>query len=89
MSNDSTGYSLKIARSFLKDLRKLPRQDQLRVRRILGEIEADPHKGRKVTAVEKGQRRWRVGGYRIRYDIIGREIQVLWVLKREDAYRRK
>ena len=88
MGNAPTDYSLKIARSFLKDFRKLRRQDQLRVRRTLGEIEASPYKGRKVKAAKKGQYRWRVGSYRIRYDIIGKEIQVLRVLKREDAYRR-
>jgi mRNA-degrading endonuclease RelE of RelBE toxin-antitoxin system len=82
------GYALILARRFLKDMRKLSRQDQIRVRRALDSIQADPYKGRKVSAAETGQYRWRVGDLRIRYDIAEKEIQVLRVIKREDVYRK-
>jgi mRNA-degrading endonuclease RelE of RelBE toxin-antitoxin system len=39
-------------------------------------------------SAEIGQFRWRVGNYRIRYDISGRDVIILRVIKREDAYRR-
>lgn len=88
MSDDNHGYTLILTRRFLKDLRKLSRQEQVRVRQALESIQADPYKGRKVKAAETGQYRWRVGDLRIRYDIEAREIQVLRVIKREDVYRK-
>jgi mRNA interferase RelE/StbE len=81
-------FTLVIARSFLKDLQKIDRQDQVRIRKALPEIEADPYLGRKIVSADIGQFRWRVGKYRIRYDISGIEVHILRVLKREDVYRR-
>ncbi len=88
MPNTASKFTLIITQSFLKDLRKISRQDQIRIRKALPEIEIDPYKGRKVIAVDLGKFRWRVGNYRIRYDINGSEVIVLRVFKREDAYRR-
>ena len=81
-------YSLVIARRFLKDMRRLSRQDQVRVRRALVALQAEPFRGRLVRAAETGQYRWRVGDLRIRYDIEGKQVQVLRVVKREDVYRK-
>lgn len=80
--------NLVITRSFLKDLQKINRPDQIRIRKSLTAIASDPYKGRKVISVEIGQFRWRVGKYRIRYDISGTQIMILRVIKREDVYRR-
>ncbi|MDH3944604.1 MAG: type II toxin-antitoxin system RelE/ParE family toxin [Anaerolineae bacterium] len=88
MTSERGEYSLTVSASFRKDLRKLPRENQIRVRQALGKILADPYQGRKIRNAAVGQYRWRVGDYRIRYDIEGHQIQVLRVLKREDAYRR-
>ena len=88
MPDQPAKFTLVITRSFLKDLQKIDRTDQLRIRKALPEIEADPYKGRKVVSADVGQYRWRVGNYRIRYDISGIEVQILRVFKREDAYRR-
>ena len=88
MPAEDNNYTLVIARRFLKDLRKLSRQDQIRVRQALDGIQVDPYKGRKVSSAETGQYRWRVGDLRIRYDIEKKEIQVLRVVKREDVYRK-
>ena len=87
MTDDVNEYELVIAKRFLKDIRKISREDQVRVRRALGRIQLEPYRGRKVVAAETGQYRWRIGSLRIRYDIEGRKIQVLRVKKREDAYR--
>lgn len=81
-------YSLVIAHRFVKDLKRLSRPDQVRVRRALEALQAIPYRGRRVKAAETGQFRWRVGDLRIRYDISEQEIQVLRVLKREDVYRK-
>jgi mRNA interferase RelE/StbE len=88
MSGQQNKFALIIARSFLKDLQKINRPDQIRIRKALLEIEAEPYQGRKVISADIGQYRWRVGKYRIRYDISGNEIHVLRVIKREDVYRR-
>ena len=83
-----SNYSLIIAARFLKDMRKLERQDQRRIRAALDRIQETPLKGRRVVSVKTGQYRWRVGNLRVRYDILGDEIQILRVVKREDVYRK-
>jgi mRNA interferase RelE/StbE len=88
MTGQQNKFTLIIARSFFKDIKKIDRQDQVRIRKALSEIEYDPYQGRKVISAEIGQYRWRVGKYRIRYDISGNEVQILRVIKREDVYRR-
>lgn len=88
MASEPAVYILEVSASFSKDLRKLDRGNQVRVRHALGDIKADPYNGRKVLNAAIGQYRWRVGDLRIRYDIEGQNIFVLRVLKREDAYRR-
>jgi mRNA interferase RelE/StbE len=88
MASDQPKFTISIARSFLKDLKAIDRPDQIRIRKVLPEIQAEPYKGRKVVSADVGQYRWRVGKYRIRYDIQGSEVQILRVIKREDVYRR-
>ena len=88
MPGEPAKFTLVITRSFIKDLEKINRPDQIRIRKALPEIEADPYRGRKVISAEIGQYRWRVGNYRIRYDISEREVIILRVIKREDVYRR-
>jgi mRNA-degrading endonuclease RelE of RelBE toxin-antitoxin system len=87
MTDDAHEYELIIAQRFVKDMRRLSREDQVRVRKALGRIQLEPYQGKKVVATETGQYRWRVGSLRIRYDIEGRQIQILRVIKREEAYR--
>lgn len=87
-SDSDKDYQLVIAHRFLKDLKKLSREDQLRVRRTLPRLKAKPYQGRKVSAAETGHYRWRIGNLRIRYDIEGNQIHILRVIKREDAYRK-
>lgn len=72
MTDDANEYELVIAQRFLKDMRRISREDQVRVRRALGRIQLEPYRGRKVVAAETGQYRWRVGNLRLRYDIEGR-----------------
>ena len=88
MASEPVEYTLAVSASFRTDLRKLDRVNQVRVRNALADIKADPYQGRKIRDATIGRYRWRVGDYRIRYDIEGQALQVLRVLKREDAYRR-
>ena len=69
-------FTLVITRSFFKDLQKISKPDQIRIRKALTGIEADPYKGRKVAAADIGQFRWRVGNYQIRYDISGNDVVI-------------
>lgn len=79
-------YELVIANRFYKDLRQIDAQDQKRILEALRQIRDDPHRGRKVIVVETGQYRWRVGSYRIRYDIEGEKVHILRVRHRREAY---
>ena len=79
-------YELVIARRFYKDLKRIEPQDQKRILEALRQIREDPYKGRKVIVAETGQYRWRVGPYRIRYDIEGEKILILRARHRREAY---
>jgi len=79
-------YELIIARRFYKDLRQIDVQDQKRILEALRQLRQKPYAGRKVVVAETGQYRWRVGPYRIRYDIEGDKVHVLRVRHRREAY---
>ena len=80
------GHELLIANRFYKDLRQIDAQHQKRILETLRQIRQDPYQGRKVIVAETGQYRWRVGPYRIRYDIEGDKVHVLRVRHRREAY---
>ncbi len=88
MPDQPKQFTVVITRAFYKDLQKINKSDQIRIRKSLSDIESDPYKGRRVVSAEIGQYRWRVGNYRIRYDIAGQQVTILRVIKREDVYRR-
>ena len=79
-------YELVIAHRFYKDLRRIDPQDQNRILEALRQLRHDPYKGRRVIVAETGQYRWRVGSYRIRYDIEGDRVLILRVRHRREAY---
>jgi len=78
-------YEVVIANRFYKDLRQIDAQNQKRVLDALRQIRQDPYGGRKVIVAETGQYRWRVGPYRIRYDIEGDRVHILRVRHRKEA----
>lgn len=81
-----TGFALVPAKRFEDDFRALPTDVQGQVPRALTRIQADPYRGRKLKG--DGGWRYRVGDYRIRYDIGGSEIHLHVVRHRTDVYRR-
>ena len=85
-------YKLVPSKTFLKDLRKIPPESKSRVNKALLELKQDPFSARdlkKLANVEIGRWRLRIGDYRLRYDIVGQEIQLHIIRHRKDAYRKK
>lgn len=72
---------------FYKDLKKLDRGTQTRILKAIKKLEEDPYSGEKVVAVETGNFRLRVGDWRIRDDIEGKEVHLLRVHHRREVYR--
>ena len=85
-------YKLVPSKTFLKDLRKIPPESKSRVNKALLKFKQDPFSARdlkKLANVEIGRWRLRIGDYRLRYDIVGQEIQLRIIRHRKDAYRKK
>ena len=83
-------YSVEISRTAEKQLRKLPRDDKLRVAKALVALGTDPYPQgcRKLMGYDDAFR-IRVGVYRIIYSVSGRKLVVI-ILKighRKDVYR--
>jgi len=80
-------YKLVITNRFEKDFKRLDFQIRGRVMNALEKIEQNPYLGEKTAIFETGIYRFRVGEYRIRYDVIGNEIILLKVRHRKESYR--
>ena len=68
----------------------LARLDAATHRRILEAIDTlkeNPYRGKKLQGFDVGQWRFRVGDYRIRYDIIEETVFILRIGHRRDVYR--
>jgi mRNA interferase RelE/StbE len=83
-------YKLEISRTAEKQLKKLPRNDQLRVVKAILELQAEPFPkmSRKLTGYDDVFR-IRVGRYRVLYSVAEKKliIIVLKVGHRKDVYR--
>ncbi len=80
-------YSVVPSRRFEDDFRDLPRDTQRQVLNAISRIKANPYRGRKLGGIAVGRWRYRVGDYRIRYDIEGSSIYLHVVRHRKDVYR--
>jgi mRNA interferase RelE/StbE len=71
-----------------KEFKKLDRQIQKRIIEKLTEYAADENliEAKKLINSKLGQWRYRVGDYRIIFDLSGKEIQVLKVAHRSEVY---
>jgi len=88
---DEAPYRVVPTRIFLKDLRKLERNHEAH-QRVVAAIEQtgqNPYAGTRVRHKETGNYRWRVGDYRIRYDIVDRDVVLHRVRHRREVYRLK
>lgn len=80
-------YAVVPSKRFEDDFRILPRDVQRQVLNAINRIKADPYRGQKLRGLEVGVWRYRVGNWRIRYDIEGTRIFLHVVRHRKDVYR--
>ncbi len=81
-------YSIEITSSALKSLRALSRDAQIRIRRAIDRLSDDPFPVN-VKKMEGEEHTYRIGDYRVVYEIHGRRlvILILCVGHRKDVYR--
>ncbi len=84
-------FSVRLAPAFLKDLAKLPPAIRKETLKALTILEAEPFgpppKYKKLKGKGIGQWRLRIGSYRIRYDVIHKDVVLYRVRHRKDIYR--
>ena len=81
------GFTVVPSKRFEDDFRDLPKEIQGQVLKVLKRIQTDPHRGRKLGGVAVGRWRYRVGDYRIRYDIKESVVYLHVVRHRKEVYR--
>ncbi len=82
-------YKIFILRRAQKEMEKIPRRDQLRIREAIRSLELDPFQGKQLRAEYEGKWAVRVWPYRIMY-IIEKNIVTVTVFRiahRKDVYR--
>ena len=80
-------FTVAPSKRFEDDFRALPKDVQRQVLSAINRIRGDPHRGQKLRLVELGRWRYRVGDYRIRYDIEGSIVRLHVVRHRKDVYK--
>lgn len=85
MSN--INFNVLLTRQFEKDLKKLPVNVQKQLLLALKQLAVDPYYGNKLKGLKIGEWKWRIGNYRIRYDIEGKNVVLHAVKHRKGIYR--
>lgn len=80
-------YAVVPSKRFEDDFRALPKDVQRQVLSAITRIKTNPFRGRRLRDVKVGAWRYRVGDWRIRYDIEGTRIFLHVVRHRKDVYR--
>lgn len=82
-------YSVRIKRSAVKEIERLPRKDRVRVLERIGALATDPRPPGVEKLSDSEKYRVRQGDYRILYEIIDRElvVTVVRVGHRGEVYR--
>lgn len=81
-------YNIKTGRSFEKDFSKLDSITQNKVLIALERMKKDPFlQTKKLKKVSVGIYRIRIGDYRIRYDLIDKDIYLYRVRHRKEVYK--
>ena len=84
-------FTVRLTPSFERDLERLPRQVQPKILDALKQLESNPFgpppKVKKLKGKGIGQWRLEVWPYRVRYDVLGRDVVLYRVRHRKDIYR--
>jgi mRNA interferase RelE/StbE len=83
-------FELRFRKAVLKDFEILPKVDQKRLLEAMQkDLAPDPYQGKALTGEFKGLYRWRVGRFRVVYEIQKSQsiILVLRIGLRKDVYR--
>ncbi|MBF0252587.1 MAG: type II toxin-antitoxin system mRNA interferase toxin, RelE/StbE family [Candidatus Omnitrophica bacterium] len=82
-------YIIIIALKAKKQIDVLPPKTKDKIGNVIKELSLSPYTGKALKAKLKGLYSYRVGSYRIIYDIIEKKIiiEVLKVMHRKDVYR--
>lgn len=82
-------YSIRIKKSAVEELARIPSNDRVRVIRAIDHLKDHPHSGGSLKGEYRGIRRIRVGDYRVLYEVSDEDliILVIRVATREEAYR--
>lgn len=84
-------FTVRLTPTFERDLRALPHQFQTKVLDALKRLETEPFgsppKIKKLKGQGIGQWRLEVWPYRVRYDVVGRDVVLYRVRDRRDIYR--
>lgn len=83
-----TKYQLVPTKTFLKDLKRVDPKLKKKISKLLDNLLKNPFQGKKLTAIEIGKWRFRIGDYRIRYDVEGNLIILYTIRHRKDVYKR-
>ncbi len=81
-------YKLLYTKSAVKDIKKLDSVVKKRLADKIEEYSTDPiHTAKRLTNTLIGQYRWRIGNYRVIFDIHGKEVIILRVGHRREIYK--
>lgn len=81
-------YKLVYTKSAERDIKKLDRIVKKKIGRKIEVYSKSPKKySRKLLDTKIGNYRWRVGKYRILFDLVGKDIVILRIRHRKESYR--
>lgn len=83
-------YQIVASKPFLKVVKKLTPSTKKKIKAALIELKKDPYSYpslKKLVNVRVGKFRVRIGDYRLRFDIVGKEIRLHLIMHRKDIYR--
>lgn len=82
-------YTLLYTKSAVKDIQKLDNVTKKRIKKKLEDLQKQPLKSaKKLTDFRLGDYRWRIGNYRIVFDIDKNKIVILRVGHRREIYKK-
>ena len=83
-------YAPQYTHQALKDIKKLPSNLKRKVERAIMNLSEDPFQGKQLLGVLSGKWSYRMGDYRITYEIRKKELIILILMlgPRQDVYKR-